>query len=107
MWSKIHILQVKRLGEPQRDEYNRIVSNSTETWEQVCECRCDDNNDKHFKNNNGEVYTPQYHIVCEGKVGVNSGDEVRCLNKDGSIRGQGKVFNVKRLNILNYSEVWV
>lgn len=86
------------------DEFGRPIT-PTHEWAFVCPCRCDDNNTKEFKSSNGEVFRPSYRIICEGIVSINPGDEVKAMCEE--IRGEGKVFNVKRLNFLNYTEVWV
>lgn len=88
-----------------RDEFNRIKEN-LERWIPMGECRCDDNNNKHVKNENGDVYVYQYHIVCEAK-GISLGDYVKVVDKNGNIRGKGKVANVSRCNYLNYVNVYV
>lgn len=100
-----HILQVKSIVGGGEDDYGRPLP-SKDVWADVCSCRCDDNTTKEFRSANGEVYRPSYHIVCEGNVTVQAGDEIRCMNAE-TIRGSGKVYLVKRLNVLNYSEIWV
>lgn len=99
-----HILQVKSTNEA-TDEYGRIISGE-DSWENVCQCRCDDNSTKEFRNENGDVYRPNFRVVCDGKVSIKAGDEIRCMNGD-TVRGSGKVYLVKILNYLNYSELWM
>jgi hypothetical protein len=99
-----HILQLKS-STTAKDEYGRPVKGS-DTWTDVCKCRCDDNTTKEFHSENGNVFRPSFHIVCEGKVSFKEGAEVRC-KKGEVIRGSGKVYMVKNLNFLNYSEIWV
>lgn len=99
-----HILQLKS-STVSKDEYGRPIKGSG-AWTDVCKCRCDDNTTKEFHSENGNVYRPSFHIVCEKKISLKAGDEIRC--KDGeSIRGYGKVYMIKNLNYLNYSEIWV
>ena len=102
-----HILQVKVITEPQKDEFGRLIPNTGgEDWQDVCGCRCDDNTTKEFQSDNGEVYRPNYHVVCENKVSLKAGDSVRCMDED-SIRGKGVVYVIKSTNYFNYSELWM
>lgn len=110
-----HILQVKVIAEMERDEFDRpIPRTGGESWLDVCKCRCDDNTTTEFKSVNGEVYRPNYHVVCEKRIAVKAGDEVRCINDNYSecmcesvVRGSGKVYIVKNTNYLGYSELWM
>lgn len=91
----------------QEDEFGRpIIGTGGERWVTLCRCRCDDNTTKEFKTANGEVYRPNYHVVCEMRVEVKAGTEVRCLDGD-SVRGEGKVYIVKNTNYFNNSELWL
>lgn len=102
-----HILQVKQTSEYQEDEFGRpIPGTGGEEWVTLCKCRCDDNTTKEFKSPNGEVYRPAYHIVCEMRVEIKAGVEVRCLDGE-SVRGEGKVYIVKNTNYFNNSELWL
>lgn len=108
MYYAPHTLQAKRLIPLENDELGRpIPGTGCETWVDVCRCRCDDNTTKEFRSENGNVFRPQYHVVCEGSHGLSAGDEVRCIEADGSVRGQGSIFIAKRLNYLSYSEIWM
>ena len=100
-----HTLQKKVPSTETEDEYGHPVIGN-DTWIDVCMCRCDDNTTKEFKKENGDVYRPSYHIVSDPNT-LKAGDEIRCLNKDGSIRGQGVVYIVKNTNLLSYTELWV
>lgn len=101
-----HRLQKRVSTEPQMDEYGRIIHNEEYAWEDVCHCRCDDNDTTSFQSENGHTYTPKYHIVCDGQWPVMAGDYIRCM--DGvEVRGEGEVYRVKRLNLLPYTEVWI
>lgn len=104
-----HKLQVKRTIPVELDEYGRPIPGSGgETWENVCDCRCDDNTTKEFRSDNGHVYRPAYHVVCDGKHGLSAGDYVRCITtSDGSVRGEGKIYLPKSANYFNYSEIWI
>lgn len=102
-----HTLQIKVVKPLDKDEFGRpIPGTGGESWVDVCKCRCDDNSTKEFTSVNGNVYRPAYHVVCDGKVSVKAGDSIRCVDGD-EVRATGEVYMVKRLNLLNYSEVWV
>lgn len=98
-----HILQ-KKNETMINDEFGRPIFGEGE-WVDVCRCRCDDNLTQEFKTENGEVYRPKYHVVCESN-GVKAGDVVRCIN-GMSVRGEGEVYMVKNTNFLNYTEIWM
>lgn len=102
-----HILQVKKVYPPANDEFGRVVGGKKECWHTLCMCRCDDNTTTEFTTDNGRVFRPKYHIVCDGGVDVNEGDELRCLRTDDSVRGQGTVYLTKRTNFYNYTEIWM
>lgn len=104
-----HILQVKRIIPAENDEFGRpIPGTDSESWEYVCDCRCDDNTTKEFRSENGQVYRPAYHVVCEGSHGLKAGDYVRCITGTGNvIRGEGKVYLSKVANFFDYSELWI
>ena len=55
---------------------------------------------------NGSVYRPNYHVVCEKRITIKAGDEVRCMDGE-NVRGQGEVYVVKTTNYFNYSEIWI
>lgn len=101
-----HILFKKIKGEVIRDEFGRPSGSSEDRWTEISRCRCDDNTTQKFDTPYGEVYIPKYHIVCEGKLDVAPGDEVRC-EENGSIRAEGKVFITKRHNYYYVTEIWV
>ena len=66
-----HILQIKVTTPMETDEFGRpIPGTGGESWQDVCKCRCDDNSTKEFTSENGEVYRPNYHIVCEKKTSL-------------------------------------
>lgn len=98
-----HTLEVKRLTGGGVDEWGNPIP-SVETWVKLGECRCDDNTTKEFTSENGSVYRPNFHVVCEALV--KAGEEVRCMNGT-EVRGQGKVFMVKRSNYFDYVELWL
>lgn len=88
-----------------RNEYNEIVVATTE-WEMIGVCRCDDNTTKTFTTENGGVFVPSYHIVCD-KCGVSEGDDVKVTDHDGNFRGGGKVVNAPKCNYLGYMSIYV
>ena len=105
MYYAPHILERRvSLGDA-RDEFGRLVKGGY-SWEYVCKCRCDENTDQVFETENGKTYRPKHHVVCEGRIEIKSGDYVRCMDGE-EIRGEGEVFNKKRLNYLEYSEIWM
>lgn len=99
-----HILYVKDT-ELSRDAYGRPIK-TTESWREVCRCRLDENTIQEFTTDDGKVFRPTYHIVCSGNIDVKPKQEVRVMNRD-KLRGEGIVYNVKHLNVLDYSEIWV
>lgn len=105
MYYAPHILQ-KRVLLSERDEYGRILSGAGQ-WTDVCRCRMDDNSVQELSDEQGHAYTPKYHIVAEGTADVKAGDEVRCLRKDGTVRGEGRIYSITRLNVLDYTDIWV
>ena len=99
-----HTLLVQKVTES-RDEYNR-VSSVSEEWKMVGPCRCDDNSTSIVSSINSKEYVPRYHIVSPRTTMVNSGDRIRVLNPDGSVRGEGKADNVRVLNYLDYTDFY-
>lgn len=102
-----HILQIKVIKPMDKDDFGRpIPGTGGEDWQDVCKCRCDDNTTKEFSSDNGSVYRPNFHVVCEKRITVKAGDEVRCMDGE-SVRGQGEVYTVKSTNYFNNSELWM
>ena len=66
-----HILQRKDMSIT-NDEFGRPIFGD-ERWTDVTICRCDDNMTQEFKSENGEVYRPKFHVVCE-KCDIKAGD---------------------------------
>jgi hypothetical protein len=100
-----HTLQIKSTTSS-TDEFGKPIV-GTDVWTTLCPCRCDDNSTKEFHSDNGGVYRPGYHVVCNGYLTVKADAEIRCLDNQGNVRGSGKVYMVKNLNFLNYSELWM
>ena len=61
---------------------------------------------KEFSSDNGSVYRPNFHVVCEKRITIKAGSEVRCMDGE-NVRGQGEVYAVKNTNYFNYSELWM
>jgi hypothetical protein len=96
----------RKIEKEERDELNRIISISEE-WEDICDCRCDDNTTERFEDNNGRVYIPKYKIVCN-RASVSPNDYVQCRTADtGDIRGEGRVLNAPKCNYLDYMVLYV
>lgn len=98
-----HILQKKSMSIT-NDEFGRPIFGD-ESWTDVTICRCDDNMTQEFKSENGEVYRPKFHVVCE-KCDIKAGDFVRCMDGE-SVRGEGEVYMVKNTNFFGYTEIWM
>ena len=99
-----HILKKKFVNKVV-NKYNEVIS-SSEEWKEMGRCRCDDNSTEHFTTDNGSIYTPKYHIVCD-KCQISEGDEVKVYSDDGSYRGGGKVYNASKCNYLGYMSIYV
>lgn len=85
-----HILQVKVITPMEKDEFGRpIPGTGGESWQDVCKCRCDDVSAEKKVSINGVLYDFKYKVVFDKPSKVEVGTEVRCLNADGSIRGEG------------------
>lgn len=79
---------------------------ASEKWELVGVCRCDDNTTQELRSDNGQTYMSRYHVVYDRTNAIVEGDEIKCINPDGSVRGSGVVGMVKSTNYLSYSELW-
>lgn len=103
-----HILQLKVVSKPSRDSHGAIIPGTgSESWVNICRCRCDDNTTKEFKSPNGEVFRPSYHVVMDGNTTLKANDEVKFVDDGGNVRGSGKVYISKNTNYFNYSEIYV
>lgn len=76
-----------------------------EKWEEVGECRCDDNSTQKLVSVNGENYTYSYKIVYEGKK-IEAGTEVKVMSGD-DIRAKGIVVQSSICNYFNYAQIWL
>lgn len=109
MYYAPHILQKQVSPTFLNDELGRPVVNGEPEWENVCECRADENSALEFTDENGNTFRPDYHVVCgDRKFGIYGGEHVRVLWKDtGDIKCEGKAIRTKHLNYLNYGDFWV
>lgn len=101
-----HTLYKKPKSKLKLDAHGKPVPATAPEWELVGPCRCDDNTTQELKSENGQVYMSRYHVVYDKTDAVVEGDEVKCLDATGKVRGQGIVGMVKNTNYLNYSELW-
>lgn len=102
-----HILQLKVVTPPEKDEYNRPVEGTGgESWQTVCKCKCYDDATQELVSPNADVYHSRYRIVCEPKPLLKEGDEVRVL-KDGNIRACGIIGRCSYNDYLPYNQYWL
>lgn len=100
-----HILYKKVMGQIQTNSLGKPVAPSEE-WVKVGMCRCDDDTTQELVSENGQLYKSRYHVVYDLSDKIVEGDEIKCINADGSVRGEGTVGRVKSTNYLRYSELW-
>lgn len=100
-----HILYRRQSGGVQTDALGKPVAQQ-EQWVRVGVCRCDDDTTQELKSDNGQTYRSRYHVVYDLSDAVVEGDEIRCEDADGNVRGQGRVGRVQSTNYLKYSELW-
>ena len=100
-----HTLYKKLVGQIKNDSYGKPFS-PTEKWVEIGRCRCDDNTTQELRSSNGQLYKSRYHVVYDKSHEVAEGDEIKCINADGTIRAQGVVGMIKSTNYLGYSELW-
>ena len=104
-----HLLYVRRDPKPVKDSLGRSIRPAGDpVWELMGACRCDDSGKTEVRSDNGELFRPSYHIVCEGDVSVEAGDVVRVMWADGlRRRAEGVVRNVTGCNFLSYKSVYL
>ena len=56
---------------------------------------------------NGVLYDFKYKVVFDKPTKVDAGVEVRCLNLDGSIRGEGIAKSPLETNYFSYRVIWL
>lgn len=102
-----HRLQIKLVLEPSFDEDMNPVPGS-ENWIELGRCRCDDVSAEKKVSINGSLYDFKYKVVfSKSTKTVLSGTQVRCLNPDGSIRGEGVAKSPIETNYLPYKVIWL
>lgn len=103
-----HILHKRIEPTVELDEYGRPTNlgSAASTWQQLCECRCDDDGERTLTDENGNTYLSQYHVVFDRRQDLHNGDTVRCTLGD-EVRGQGKIRNIKQTNFTGYGEFWI
>ena len=101
-----HTLYKKQSSSIQMDEFGKPIVCSKESWVKVGECRCDDDTTQELVSENGQSYRSRYHVVYDRTNMIAEGDEIRCVDKCGATRGEGKVGMVKSTNYFSYSELW-
>ncbi len=104
-----HLLYVKTTPLMEKDEFGRTKRpESQPEWKCVGACRCDDASITEVTSDNGEVFRPSYHIVCDNLATVKMGDVVRVLwLKDYSFRAEGVVRNITTCNFLDYKSIYL
>lgn len=104
-----HILEKLELAPIERDEFGRPIKAQSEgKWVKVGSCRCSMNGSTERTSNNGERYTPTYHIVCDKTEQVKAGDNVRCLDKQGNIVGKGVISSIpKTCTFYRYTDLYI
>lgn len=101
-----HMLYKKAKGKPKLDAHGKPVPMTAPEWELVGPCRCDDNTTQELRSENGQVYWSRYHVVYDRSDAIVEGDEIRCTDAAGNVRGCGIVGMIKSTNYLRYSELW-
>lgn len=101
-----HYIEVRR-EMVTRDALNRITE-SSDNWVRVCDCRCDDYTTEHVEDDNGRDYVPSYSIASDKTDAIKEGEEIRCIDKTtGGVRGEGRIVRIRRCNYLDYMTVYV
>lgn len=101
-----HTLYKKQECPIELDKFGKPIPSEGFKWVRIGVCRCDDDTTQRLVSANGQEYRSRYHVVYDRTDAVIEGDEVRCLDADGKVRGQGIVGMVKSTNYLKYSELW-
>lgn len=101
-----HTLYKKRECPIEVDEFGKPIPSPGYEWVKVGVCRCDDDSTQELVSANGQTYKSRYHVVYDRSDAVAEGDEVKCVEASGRVRGQGVVGMVKSTNYLGYSELW-
>ena len=103
-----HILQKRITPLEQTDSTGKpVVVQTAPEWVTVCRCRCDFASDDELVDDNGEMFRPTHHVVCEGNgIDIASGDYVRVMHGD-IIKASGRAKKPNKLNYLPYAEIYL
>ena len=102
-----HILQIKVITGPSFDEDMNPIPGG-ESWKEIGACRCDDISAEKKVSVNGVLYDFKHKVVYDKSAeAVTAGTEVRCLNQDGSVRGEGIAKSPIEVNYLPYRVIWL
>lgn len=102
-----HILQIKIVSSLFFDEDMNPIRGKEE-WKEIGVCRCDDISAEKKISISGSLDDFKYKVVYDKSVkALTTGTEVRCLNPDGSIRGEGIVKSPVEINYLPYRIIWL
>jgi len=109
MFFSPHTLQIKEYIPEKRDEYGRVIEGTGGyEWKTLGKCRCDDVSAERKSAVNGALYDFKYKVVFDKSIGyVAENSDVRCLNQDGTVRGQGTVKGPMETNYLSYRTIWL
>lgn len=109
MFYSPHTLQVRvTTEEEERDEFGRVSKEASYEWRTLGKCRCDDVSAERKASTNGALYDFKYKVVFDKSIGyVAENSDVRCLNADGTVRGQGVVKGPLETNYLGYRVIWL
>lgn len=108
MFYSPHTLQVAVMTEEVRDDYGRVTQEASTEWKTIGKCRCDDVSAEKKTSTDGALYDFKYKVVFDKSLGYVAEDsDVRCLNADGTVRGQGTVKSPMETNYLGYRQIWL
>lgn len=109
MYYAPHSLYVKVFAQPEKDEFGRPVNGTGGySWRYIGECRCDDVSADKQVSVNGVLYKFRYKVVFDKQCdAVDAGTEVRCLRRDGTVRGEGVAKSPLETNALDYRVIWL
>jgi len=103
-----HTLQIRDATAFSRDEFGRPSSAGEVGWRTIGICRCDDVGAERNTGENGAAYPFRYKVVYPRSLGfIAEGTEVRCLDAEGEVRGQGVVKSPMKTNFLSYRVIWL
>ena len=101
-----HILYKRQEPHLELDSLGKPIPYAEAEWVRGGMCRCDDDTTQELRSDNGQTYWSRYHVVYDKSDYIVAGDEIRCVDSAGGVRGQGVVGMVKSTNYLGYSELW-